>query len=117
MLKMPSRRLGRHEETIKLLSSSKPGVAKAIIEKGDKDLILCLSEIALNVLKGNVPLRPQHKAKLCKHKTALRTLVKKSTSIKGKRRILQRGGFLGAVLAPLLGGLASAVLPGLFGGR
>ena len=110
-------RLGRHAETIKLLSTAKPSVARAIIESGDKDLILCLTEIALNVLKGNVPLNPREKAKLCKHKTALRTLVKKKTSLKGRKQILQHGGFLGAVLGPVLSGLASAVLPGLFGGQ
>ena len=114
---MPRGRLGRHAETLKVLASSKPSVAKAIIESGDKDLILCLTEIALNVLKGNVPLNSLEKAKLCKHKTALRTLVKKKTSLKGKKEILQRGGFLGAVLGPLLSGLASAVLPGLLGAQ
>ena len=108
-------RLGTHEETIRLLASSKPSVAKAIIEEGDKDLLLCLTEIALNVLKGNVPLTPHHKAKLCRHKTALRTIVKQKTSLRRKKEILQRGGFLPALLAPLIG-LASSILPGLFGG-
>ena len=114
---MPSGRLGKHAETIKLLASSKPNLTKAIIKEGDKDLIFCLAEIALNILRGNVPLTPHHKTKLCKHKTALRTLVKTKTSLKRKRQILQSGGFLGAVLGPLLGTLATTILPGIFGGK
>lgn len=113
---MPRDRLGRHAEILKVLASAKPSLAKAIIEKSDNDLIYCLAEIALNVLKGNVPLRPQHKTNLCKHKAGLRSLAKKSTSLKNKKRILQRGGFIGAILGPLITGLAGTVLPALLGG-
>ena len=45
-----------------------------------------------------------------KYKSALRKLVERKTSVKKKKDILQTGGFLSALLTPLLG-----VLGGLLG--
>ena len=114
---MSSRRLKKHSDTLKFLSKCKPSISKAIIKNADRDLIHCMCEVAINELNGNVPLTRSQKARLCKHKSALRTLVKKKTPLKNKKSLLQRGGFIGALLAPLIGGLASTILPGLFGNK
>lgn len=104
-----SARLRKHAVTLKALSKANPGLVKTILRGADKQLIYCLCECASNILKGNVPLNKAHKSKLQRHKTGLRHLAKKSTSIKRRKRILQKGGFLGALLAPLASILAPIV--------
>lgn len=82
-----------------------------VIAKCNSDLIDCFCECALNVLKGNVPLKKAQLNKLRREKQNLRQLARKRVSLKKKRKILQKGGFLGALLPPVL-----ALLGGLFGG-
>lgn len=76
----------------------------------DKDFVKCICECAKNILIGNVPLNVKQEAELRKRKSALRRLVKKKTSLKAKKAIIQKGGFLGAILAPIV-----SVLGGLIG--
>ena len=83
----------------------------AIIRKCDNDLICSLSECCHNILKGNVHLTLTQKVKLRRHKHNLRKLSLKKTSIKQRKKILQRGGFLGALITPIL-----SVLGNLFNG-
>jgi len=80
------------------------------VKKCNKEFIDCISECAKNVLRGNVPLKSSQIGRLRRRKQDLRALSIKKTSLKKKRRILQKGGFLGAILTPvlsLLGGLIS----------
>ena len=79
------------------------------VRKCDKEFLDCISECAKNVLKGNVVLTGRQKTKLRRSRNELRALWVKKTSLRKKRRILQRGGFLGALLPPVL-----AVLSELF---
>ncbi len=79
-------------------------------DKMDNEFVSCVSECAENVLKGRVPLTNAHKKKLIRWKRSLRQLSAKKTSYKKKRQIVQSGGFLGALLTPIikiLGGLFS----------
>ena len=69
---------------------------------GDKGLLTCLCECSKNILKGNVPLSPGQKKNLRRHKRLLRKLTLKRTSKKIKNKILQKGGFLGALITPIL---------------
>jgi hypothetical protein len=67
-----------------------------------------MCECAKNILVGNVALSPEHKRQLKRHRRSLRKLVLKKTSMKAKKKIVQTGGFLGAILGPIvkvLGGL------------
>ena len=105
------KRLRKHTPLLKALASTTPAVAKEIIEEGDKDLINTLCECGYNVLKGNVPLTPSQKKRLQRHKYTLRALVgNKRKSLQYKKELLQKGGFLGALLAPLIGTVLSGVL-------
>lgn len=76
-----------------------------------KDFIYCLCECAKNILKGRVPLNKSQKKLLAKRKAALRKLTTKKLSLKKKQKIIQSGGFLGAILGPIV-----SVLSGLLGG-
>lgn len=98
-------RVERHVDLLRWLSQAKPAEIRSIIKSVDKDLLDTLCECGLNVLKGRVPLTPIQKSRLRRHKTGLRRLVQKSTPLKEKRALLQKGGFLGTLLAPVLGAL------------
>ena len=102
-----STRLQRNCKLLKVLSTAKPQMVKAVIGAADKDLITCLCECAHNVIKGNVPLSKAHLTRLQRHKKHIRELAKKRTTQQRKRKLLQTGGFLPALLAPLA---ASALL-------
>ena len=78
----------------------------------NKDFIYCVCECAKNILKGKVPLTQTHKKQLTKRKTALRNLARKKLSLKKKQKIIQSGGFLSAILGPIV-----SVLGGLLGSK
>ena len=103
-------RLKKNAPLLKMMSKAKPPVVKAILKTCDRDLIATLCDIALNVLKSHVSLTPSQKRRLSRHKHTLRQLVKKQVSLKKKKALLQKGGFLGALLKPVLG-----ILGGILG--
>jgi hypothetical protein len=80
------------------------------MKEASPDLVNALCECSLNVLKGRVPLTTSQKKQLTRHKRDLRELARKGTSLKKKKQILQKGGFLGLLLKPALG-----LLGGLLG--
>jgi hypothetical protein len=102
-----SARVKKNMPLLKMLSKAKPSAAKAIIKTADKELVDTLCECGLNVLKGNVRLTLGQKKRLARHKQALRALAQKQTSLRKKKALLQKGGFLGALLSPVLGILGS----------
>ncbi len=73
----------------------------------NKDFINCACECAQNILKGKIPLTKNQRNSLKKRKNILRQLVKRKTSIKKKKQIIQSGGFLGALLGPIVSVLGS----------
>ena len=98
-------RCERFDKLAPLLRRLKHSVGKKrrdIIRKCDNDLTCSLSECCLNVLKGNVRLTTAQKVKLRRHKNNLRKLSTKKTFVKAKKKILQRGGFLVALVSPIL---------------
>lgn len=88
-----------------------PTQRRALLRTADDSLVRDICECALNTLEGNVVLSRAHKSRLARHRHTLRKLACKRGSWKSKKKILvQRGdGFLGLLLAPILGGLASAL--------
>lgn len=103
----------KHANTLQYLCKCDKNVANAIVKHGKPDLINCFSEISTNVLNGNVKLSQAQKNKLSKYKNYIRKLATKSTSQATKKRILQQGGFIGALLSPLLKGVIGPMLTGL----
>ena len=97
------KRLRKHAHILRALSTTSPGVTKAIVQASDKDLVNTLCECGVNVLKGNVQLSTLQKKKLQRHKSTLRQLANKKQSLKRKKDLLQKGGFLGALLGPVIG--------------
>lgn len=103
-----SLRMRKNAHFLSTLAKANRRQQKGIIEGASNDLIHCLCECAVNVLKGNVPLSPSQKRKLSQSKTHLRSLADKTVGTAKKKRILvQKGGFLPALIAPILGALTS----------
>ena len=108
-----SQRLEEFAPTLKCLSKlSKERKARWLKENLSDELVICLCECAKNLLKGTIPLKEKQRKELSKRKKSLRNLVDKSISLKTKKRIIQSGGFLGALLGPIV-----SILGGLFGGN
>jgi len=80
------------------------------VRKCDGGFLDCISDCAKNVLKGNVSLTDRQKTKLRRSLNDLRELSIMKTELRNKRRILQKGGFLTAILSPILGVLANLLL-------
>ena len=104
---MVFQRLKKHANELVYLQKARPCIRNHLITKADRSIVDCLCECADNILRGNVPLTKPQKEKLKRNKDGLRELTKKSVSFKKKKAILQKGGFLGSVLAPI----ASVVAP------
>ena len=105
------KRLKKHAHSIHVLSKGTPEVCKALIRAGNKDLIQCLCEISHNTLKGNVPVTIEQKRKLYRYRNIVRELANKRTkSLSKKRKLLQKGGFIGALLGPIIGLLGNLLV-------
>lgn len=86
---------------------------QALLRKADPGIIRCICECALNVLCGNVPLKGSQRKKLRRHAPILRRLASKKSSWRSKKRfVVQSGGFLPLLLAPILGTLLSNLIGG-----
>ena len=103
------KKLKKNYHFLNILSRSSPGQKRSLLRTANKDQILSLCEICLNVLSGNIP-SPVNK--LRKYRNALRKVAKKTTKLSQKRKIFinQSGGFLpiilraiGPIFASLLG--------------
>jgi hypothetical protein len=106
-----SKTLKKFSPYLRVLQKSSSNVRNKLMKKHcSPDFIRCICECAKNVLVGNVPLSPEHKRRLKRHKLSLRKLALKKTSLAAKKKIVQSGGFLGALLGPIV-----KVLGGLFG--
>ena len=79
---------------------------KHLLRYATHDQLKTLSEIALNILEGNVPLSERQKKKLAPYKNVVRLLARKNVPLREKQVAMQKG----AGILPLL---ASAVIPAL----
>ncbi len=106
-------RLKKHLDELKVLKKAKPAFRKSVLKAADKDLIYCLCECSHNILNGNIKLSPRERKSLQNHRKPLRDLATRRVSLKKKRDILvQKGGFLPALLGPILA-IAASVIPAL----
>jgi hypothetical protein len=108
-----TKRLRSNWNELNVLRKAKPKLRKSILRAAEKDLITCLSECSHNVLNGNVQLCAKDKKALRKYSKVLRELAQRKTSTAKRRKILvQKGGFLPALLGPIIA-VASTLLSNL----
>ena len=102
-----SRRLNKYKHHLKFLSTCDRKHCAHLLKNADNELINCICECALNVLRGNVPLDAKQKKNLQKYKNQLRQLTSNS-SLHKKKTIVQKGsGFLPFLLGPIISVLGS----------
>ena len=91
---------------LKLLVRSSPSGRKALLQQADGKFIVLLVECCHNANKGNIAFKPRIKEKLHKHASVIRKVASGKLahrSLQKKRKLLvQYGGFLPALLAPVL---------------
>ena len=101
-----SKRLHKHAPYLHVLAKGTAKQRQAVIRGASKELMCCLCECALNVLNGNIPSKPDDKNNLKKYQNNLRSLTSRKLSAQKKKKTLsQKGGFLGALLTPVLSAL------------
>lgn len=106
------KRIKSNFHILHVLRRANPKLRRAILQSGDKQLILTIIECALNILNGNCKLSKCSRQRLGKHKEVLRRLVNKKVSLSSKRRlVVQKGGFLIPLLSAVLTGLTSLIRP------
>ncbi len=109
---MTLHRLWRNLPHLKDLKKSSAKKRRKIISSAPPELINTLCDCCLNATSGTLKLSEPLKKKLKRHAPAIRALSKKKQSVKKRRQILlQKGGFLPLLIAPILG----LVLKGLLG--
>ena len=111
-----SKRLQKHAKTLEYLSTCDKNLGNSIIKSAKPDLICCISEICHNLLQGNVDLSQRQVSKLAKYKNQIRSIAGKKATIKSKKRLIQKGGFLSALLGTLASTLLGPLVKGIFGG-
>lgn len=97
---------------LQAICEASPQQRRALVNSADLQLVRCICECALNILKGNVPLKSTEKKKLSKHRLFLRKLAKLGKSLKTKKKIIvnQKGGsLLPLILAPVVSALISKI--------
>ena len=104
-----SNRIKSNINYLKLLLNSNNRLQKSLIQNASKEQIYSLCEIILNILNGNIKLSDEEFKKLDKKKKLLRYLVHNKTSIKKKKYLIQKGGFLQFLIPSLITGIASIV--------
>jgi len=97
-----SQRIKRNFTSLQALAKASNAIKSDMISTASKDLILSLVECASNIIKGNVRLTPAQFRRLRRYRVELERLVKPRTSQRDRKTILQKGGFLGALVRPLL---------------
>jgi len=110
---MAPARLKKHSSLLRVLRDANPKLRKSIIENCPNDLIYCLCECIENVLNYNVKLPEKEKKKLKKSACKMRMIANRKTNVYKKRQLLkQHGGFLPALLTPIIT-IASGIIGGL----
>ena len=96
------------------LSRLPPKCRTKLINDSPKEVIDCVGECCLNLIKGKVPVSSAQKKTLNAKKHHIRLLSSKRVPVGYKKKLLtQKGGaLLGLLLKPLLGSVLGTLLHG-----
>jgi hypothetical protein len=101
----------KHAAILRTIIKARPDLRKALLKLADEGLIKAICECADNTLKGHVKLNPRQKKNLSRHKHILRRLAKPGETWKKKKRIIvQSGGFMLPLIAPVLGTFLASLI-------
>ena len=103
-------RLRDNQAFLTLLTSASPIQRNQLIRTASKDQLESICECAHNIFRRNVALSPSELSNIRKHREIVYKVASKNVSLPRKRAILeQSGGFLPALLAPIIGTIIGAV--------
>ena len=92
------------------LKSLKPRQRKVLLDCCGKSHIKAFEEVCLNIVKNTTDLSPEHFQVCQRYRKSLKLLALRKYPIKAKKQILlQKGGFLAAIL-PVLASVVGGVL-------
>ena len=102
----------KHAEILRALYHLNAEQRTALLRKADKKLVRYICECALNLLYGGFSLSKNQKSSLRKHRNFLRQLADPSRNLDSKKKIIVQkgGGFLTALLAPLIGTVLASLV-------
>ena len=103
-------RVRKHYPLLDYMKNLKPKEQRMIIKGATRELLLTLSEICLNLIKSNIDLAPSEIDKLRPYQSQIYDLTKRNHSLKKRKQIIQRGGFLSALLSAVLPALISSII-------
>ena len=110
-------RIKKYIELLKLYKKASPAQRKLLLEVASNDFITAICECCHNANLGNVPFKTREKKKLKKFAPVMRKLASKGQKYRriGQKRklLIQEGGFLPALLTPivsLVGGLVGELV-------
>lgn len=105
-----SARMRRNLLLLEALYKAPPRVRIAIVNNAGPDFINALCEIAVNVLRGNIPLTDKQYRMLKRNKTGIRLVANKKVRVSQKKKTInQSGGFLPALLGAAIPFIASLI--------
>ena len=104
--KKKTSKLRKTFEQFRIISLATPCVRKQLVYQGGREIVDCISECCVNILKENVHLPPKRKSCRSKHKQKLREIAKKKVSLQQKKQIIQKDFLLEPFWHPLLPFLA-----------
>lgn len=97
-----------NQDFLRYLCNCKKNQQKSLIKYASKEQINAICEIILNILNGNLKIDEKQYKKLNSKKKVLRQLVNKS-SLKKKKFLIQKGGFLQLLVPSIISGLATVI--------
>lgn len=87
---------------LEYLSRCKKKEIHRFIAQAKPQIIKLLSNLCYNFNKKNITQDPEHIKKLKPYARLISSLCKKSQSIKSRKRVLQKGGFVPTLLTTLI---------------
>ena len=108
---MASTRVKHHVGVLEYIRDLNEKERSQFVKGCNSELLKTLSELCLNLLKGNICISPNDLKKLRKYKQEIITLSEKRHSLK-KRRIVcsQKGGFIGTLISTILPTVIGAII-------
>ena len=88
--KKKTSKLRKTFEKVRILSLATPRVRKQLVQRNGREIVDCISECCVKILKGNVQLSPKQKSCLAKHKHKIREIAKKIQSATEKENYSMR---------------------------
>ena len=97
-------RLKKNINILKVLHDCNRVTREEILKVADQDLIDTICECMQNILKGKIKISKHLLKKMKQHQSAMEKIQSKKTEISRQKQLLiQNGGFLPPLIAPLLG--------------